>query len=572
MILLLAIGARFYRLGAAPLSDFEAERALQALQVARGEQVALGPGPAYPLLTGTLFSLFDESNFLARLLPALAGSLLVILPLIFVTEIGLVPALVITLGLALDPGLVAISRLAGGPILALSLELLAVGFLLRRRLILAGICAGLALLAGPAAVQGAVILGVTYFAGKWLIRGPDWLPGGHPLEPVSRSDRNKGLVAGGAVVLAAGTLFFLFPQGLSSMAASIPAYLSGWLQPSGIPPMRLVAALIFYNPLVLVFGLLAAGRGWLGGDARIKWLSLWALIALLLTLVYPGRQVSDLVWVLVPLWTMAGIEIVRDLSVEKKDRLPVLGQAALIMILLALAWINLAGVSQSAGDIQSIRLRWAVIGGTVLLGFVTTLLVSLGWTRQIALSGLAWGLVAGLGLFGFANLWNATQVHPNGEQELWYPEPVTGQADLFVKTLGDLSMWRTGMRDTLDITVLSSQPSVRWALRNWPQARYLSGPLPGELPSVIVNTEGQPEPNLSAGYRGQDFAWWVYPAWQGALPPDWARWLVFRAAPQQPVHLILWARADLFPGGVLGPEGGAPAEQEQEAPLDSPTQ
>src|SRR3990172_2623625 len=106
LILLLAIGARFYRLGAAPLSDFEAERTLQALQVARGEQVALGPGPAYPLLTGTLFSLFDESNFLARLLPALAGSLLVILPLIFVTEIGLVPALVIALGLALDPGLV----------------------------------------------------------------------------------------------------------------------------------------------------------------------------------------------------------------------------------------------------------------------------------------------------------------------------------------------------------------------------------------------------------------------------------------------------------------------------------
>jgi hypothetical protein len=570
-IVLLAIGVRFYGLGAAPLSDFEAERALQALQVSRGEQVALGAGPAYPLLTGFLISVSEASNFIARFLPALAGALLVVLPLMFVMEIGLVPALIIALGIALDPGLVAVSRLAGGPMLALSFELLAIGFLLRRKLMPAGICAGIALLAGAAAFQGAIILGLTYLTGKWLFRLPGQLPGWQEKEPFSSKEINQALLAGGAILLGAGTLFFLFPQGLSSAAASFPTYLRGWLQTAGVPPSRLLAALIFYNPLVLVFGLLAVVRGWLEGHLVLRWLSVWASSALLLILIYPGRQVSDLIWVLVPLWAMGGIEIGRDLVTAEKDRLPVLGQASLILILLALAWINLAGVSQSAGDVQSMRLRWAVIGGTILLGFVTTLLVSLGWSRQVALSGLAWGLIAGLGLFGLASLWNASQIHPNGEQELWYPNPATGQANLLEKTLGDLSMWRTGIRDTLDVVVLSEQPSVRWAMRNFSQARFLSSPPTGELPSIILSTEDQPEPNLSAAYRGQDFAWWVYPAWQGGLPPDWARWLVFRDSPQQPVHLILWARSDLFPGGVLGTEQQAPEEPVQEIPLDFPT-
>jgi hypothetical protein len=31
----------------------------------------------------------------------------------------------------------------------------------------------------------------------------------------------------------------------------------------------------------------------------LKWFSVWAVVAFLLILLYPGRQASDLVWVLV---------------------------------------------------------------------------------------------------------------------------------------------------------------------------------------------------------------------------------------------------------------------------------
>jgi hypothetical protein len=99
--------------------------------------------------------------------------------------------------------------------------------------------------------------------------------------------------------------------------------------------------------------------------------------------------------------------------------------------------------------------------------------------------------------------------------------------------------------------VTNSSASLRWELRNWPEVRFLSSVPIGELPSVIINSEDQPSPNLSIGYRGQDFAWWASPTWQGALPDNWPDWLVFRNSPQNQSHVILWARSDIFPGGVL---------------------
>src|SRR4030067_1906443 len=76
----LALALRLLRLGVAPLSDYEAEWALRALQVSGGEQAVLGPGPGYALLSGATFFLFGNSNALARLWPALGGGAAMFLP------------------------------------------------------------------------------------------------------------------------------------------------------------------------------------------------------------------------------------------------------------------------------------------------------------------------------------------------------------------------------------------------------------------------------------------------------------------------------------------------------------
>src|SRR4030042_5456640 len=77
---LLALFLRLFQLGAAPLSEVEAGWALQALSLAQGQSAAFGPQPAYIILTSQFFSIFGDTNFLARFFPALSGSLLVWLP------------------------------------------------------------------------------------------------------------------------------------------------------------------------------------------------------------------------------------------------------------------------------------------------------------------------------------------------------------------------------------------------------------------------------------------------------------------------------------------------------------
>ncbi|GAG69000.1 unnamed protein product, partial [marine sediment metagenome] len=83
-------------------------------------------------------------------------------------------------------------------------------------------------------------------------------------------------------------------------------------------------------------------------------------------------------WVLVPLWALAAIELAKYFRLADAELLPALGQAFLIMLLMALGWLNMAGLSLSGGDEQTLRLRWAVIGGTIVLGAVTTFLIGLG--------------------------------------------------------------------------------------------------------------------------------------------------------------------------------------------------
>jgi hypothetical protein len=558
LALLLGLGFRLLQLGAAPLSDYEANWALQALDVSRGQPVNLGPAPGYVSLTGILFFLLGDSNAIARLLPALAGSLLVLLPLAFRGYLARYPhgnlgGLILAFGLALDPGLVAASRLAGGPMLAAGFGLLALGFAYNRRPLLAGVLGGLALLSGPPVLLGALGLAVAWAASGLLAdsalpatsrSAPD---GYHP--ELARA----GALAAGGTILLAGTLFFRQPQGLGALAGTFPAFLAGWVNASGIPVSRLLAALLFYQPLALAFGLAAAVRGWISRERLPRGLSLWFGSALILALLFPGRQVTDLVWVLVPLWALAALELARQSEVFEWERLPALGQAILVFLLLSLAWINLAGLSQSGIDPQVLRLRWAVIGGTLFLGAVTTVLVALGWSVVIAQRGLAWGLAASFSLYLLSGTWGISQLRSNSPQELWSPPPTTHQAALLLDTLGDLSEWRTGQRGSLDIQVASESPSLRWALRNWEKVSFQPLPGPDEVPSVILRSGDESSPSLTVAYRGQDFAWWAYPDWPSGLPQDWPRWLVFRQGPQREEHIILWARGDLFPDGSLAP-------------------
>jgi hypothetical protein len=570
---MLALGVRFYRLGEAPLADHEAVWALQALAIARGEPVALGTQPLYGILTGVLFFLFGSTNFLARCLPALAGAGLVLLPLAYRRPIGRQASLLLAFALALDPGLLAMSRVAGSPIPALVFGLAALGALFTRYWAAAGIFCALALLSGPSVVYGALSLALAWGVGYWLPKkarlaslGSLFLDESIP-EDHKPAGRQFLFWLLGALLLV-GTFFLRLPQGLGALAATLPAYLEGWALPSAVPALRLPVALLVYQPLVILFSLLAVVRVWRSDaphSAFFRYLSLWAAFMLLLALAYPARQVGDLVWVIVPLWTLASYELARQFtrSAEYPALLISAGQASLILLLLIFSWLMLA----SLGNVRTVvtpeilRNALVLISGALLMIGLTTALVALGWSGDVSRQGMLWGITAGLTLWMLSGAVGSTQLRQGAEQELWTQPPVTTQVDLLLSTLGDLSAWQSGHRHTLDVAVFVEAPSLRWVLRDFPQARYGTNLSAGEMPAAILAYLGQETPTLTASYRGQDFAWQVYPAWQGVVPENLAQWLAFRAAPIQHSQIILWARDDIFPDG-------SQVSQEFDLPVD----
>ena len=220
---------RFYRLGLPALGESEAAWALQALEVAHGGAPQVGSQPAYVLLTGLLFWLMGSTNFLARLLPALAGSLLIFLPYLFrplyedsewLRKAGMVMAF----GLALDPGLVALSRQVGSPILALAFALLTLAMLVNRRLVWIGISGGLALLSGPALVVGILGLLLVWALLK-LFNKLGWVNSAQLALPEVDEPSfawRKGLLAFGVTVLVAGLLFLRVSTRTGSLSSDHP--------------------------------------------------------------------------------------------------------------------------------------------------------------------------------------------------------------------------------------------------------------------------------------------------------------------------------------------------------------
>ncbi len=594
---LIGVGLRLFRLGAAPLSDAEASWALQALELARGGSPLIGPQPFYVLITSLIFSIFGHSNALARLVPALSGSALIFLPWLLhgrlVSSRWLQRAgIFLAFFLAIDPGLTTLSRVAGSPMPALVFTTFTLVFFWRRQPILTGIFAALALLSGPAAYQGLLIIVLSWVLIRflenkgWLEIYPIDLPQVQsepsPVENPSSALFNWQLSGAFLIctLLLVGTILLRVPQGFGAMADAFVDYLHGWTSLSGIPALRLPLALVAYQLLGVVFAVVSLARIPFSSDRFkfsllkeqdfhrspfeqdqdelivqiVKRAGIWLLVALIISMLYPGRQVADLIWALLPVWVLASLEISHHFPemLDSADLMVTVGHTSLIVILFILAGYTLLRIT----TLQAGALLYAGISiGVVLMGIVATLMVAAGWSVRSAETGLAWGSFLILFLLLFASSWNTSQTFRNSPNELWTSPPAVGQEHELMVTLQDLSNWNKGWRQGLDLIVTSDSPSLRWALRDFAQSSYQEALTSTDLPSVIIAPADQEQPNLLASYRGQDFNWQVSPAWTGILPSDWLMWTAYHQAPAAATQIILWARLDLFPGGVLTPTG-----------------
>lgn len=622
----LALGLRLLYLGAAPLGDAESGWALSALEaIGRGPmpEASFGSQPGYTFLTAITFWLFGATDFTARLWPVFAGSSLALLSFLFHSQFGRRAALVLAFALACDPGLVAVSRQAGSPMLALAALLWTIGFWQSHRPLLAGATAGLALLSGAAAWFGLACIGLAWLGLRLVRRSaaedlqdhtrsnlepattpalvmpePDIIMEKRPLEELEvispaapgENQTNRPLRAllptdwrlaiGSSIliILLLGTFFLRHPDGLAAAFSGLTEFISSWTGKTITSPGLAAFTLLAFQPFAILFALAGLVR-WIirrfryeiQPDEDSNQPRLWILIivALLLILLYPGRQPSTLIWVIVPLWASAALGLapylpwpgrvaILEESFVSKDLEPaesriaypamVLLQAGLTLLMACLLWVWLTS-TEALVPVNGMPLQWmrpVILMGLIALSLLTTVLVALGWSWPVGRDGLVWGLVASYAIYATSMLWGATILRPNQPQELWGLPSGPGQVHLFQQTLHQLSLRSTGMPTMMEVVSTVDSPSVRWALRDFTKVRYTSQPPVGEQTSVLITRREETLPGLDVAYRGQDFVWWVYPGWLGALPPNLVTWFAYRQAPLSYEYLVLWARNDLF--------------------------
>jgi hypothetical protein len=565
----LAIVLRLLRLGDLPLSDREAELALQAWQAAQGLRPVLGPQPGYVVLTAALFFVFGSSDILARLVPALAGGLLVLVPSILRERLPGRSAIYLALIFALEPGFLALSRTAGSAMLAVSLTLLAIALWFTHRPRWAGAFAGLALLSGPALLPGLLGLGLAILinGGKfWDEAVPPETDApvedspasastvgiGEPIDALEsltgtrREDALSAMLVGAGVFIFAGSMLFLLPRGLGAAFLALPVYLRGWVSFPDVPFSRLVIALVVYQAFGIAFALMGLVYGRSARSRLASGLGFWLLTALVLALVYPSRQVADLAWALIPLWALAAIGLDRMLDFSRENPWETAGLAALTITLLGFAYLNFANLALLVVPPQDAVVRWAFVGGTIVMLGVVIALVALGWSTDIAKRGAVWGIIIAFGLYTLSVSLGAAGLKAQPTRELWRDTPVTVDSDLLSMTLDELSVTSRGAVDSLPVTVYGVEsPALMWVLRDWGVGESAAAPLDSASP-LIVGPD-QADISFGAAYRGQDFIWRLYPAWDSTNPYEWLRWIVNRDMPAGQEKIILWARTDLFP-------------------------
>ena len=563
---LIALGFRLFQLGASPLTDSEATLALQALQIAQGKAPLLGSQPAYILFTSILFAVINATNFMARLVPALAGSTLVFAPYFLREKIKPRPALILAFLIAIDPGLVALSRQASGTMLAVAFLLFAWAMWRMRRLVPAGIFAGLALLSGPSLWAGLFVLGLT-----WLfLQGMEAKP--RPAEttdqsPVSGSlvsnlhsstlELRPALLALLVTLLFGGTLFFLSPNGLSAWLSALPDYLSGWIAPSSMSSGRVLLTFLAYEPLGVFLAILSLIRGYRTKSRRILRLGLWLGVALLLAIFY--RQASALVWAILPLLTLAALELSRALNIFAEERVEVGVVVLALMILLVYIWFDVSKIAMDpvsnlaatalpffGRTIQLAGASYMVLLGAFLIMILCVSFVAFGWSVRTAWLGTTWALVIYLGIYSLGAAWGASGLrYPTGV-ELWSSDPAPAQPELLLASVDDVSEFSLGHDTSQPVIVMGiDSPALEWVLRGRPVE--LVSTLDPQVAPPIVITPAMSDLGLPAAYRGQDFIWRQRPRWQEMQNSEWIRWLVFRQLAREDETIVLWVRDDLFP-------------------------
>jgi hypothetical protein len=545
---LIALVVRFLYLGTQPLNDSEASLALQALEVFGHGNPGISAVPSYLAPTAVLFFVFGSSTFLARLMPAIAGSFMSFFPYFFRKRIGNTPALICAFFISMDPFLIHLSKTADPAMIGITSFMFLLAAILLKNPIGIGIFTAIFTLSG----SGSMPVFISFTVGGLLYLLFQRISLKITVNDLF-ADLNwqKVLIAFSITLILLGSVFLMAPSAFSGTLTGVQEYIEGWFsrstEPTFTPVLQMLIGLLAFAPLGIILGVTGFVRGIRKKDNRLLFLFTWWLVSIILTIIYPNRQVDDLALSMVPLWLGSAWLFADTLTFPKENKWMAAVFTVLCSLLLFFIWMKLASLLVLTPETADHQLAIAaLLGATILIAF-TSILIGWGWSWDVAKFGLAASILLVFAIFSLGMGRRASGWDNFQKADLLSSEPKIQESDIVVATIEDISLQNGGIKNAIDISVVDfEKPSLKWLLRDFPNSKFVQVLAPGASPSLII-TSAEEIVQAPAEYRGQDFSWGTTTPWSLLSIKEWMQWLAFGDAFTQHESVILWARNDLFP-------------------------
>lgn len=497
-LLLVAALLRLSGLDALPISDSEAEGALQAWHSIEDDAPgAFSPAssPLTYLSQLAMFSLLGASEFTARIGAAIAGTALAFTPLLFRQNLGKTRTFVWAVLLSLLTMPTVASRAADGAAFMMLFAVLAI-WLIRRywysRRQSDGwwAIAGLTFMMLLSSPSGLPLLAVMLAAG-WLavwrtaLSAPQrlGLPGDDILQLAVKRLREFPLARATFLpvltVFVTATAFMFNPGGLRVVSQLVNEAISGLTQSASLDGTRLgFVALFAYEPLLIIYALGGAWLLWKKGDITYvdRFAAAWAAIGAIALLIYPGAKATDAMWVVLPLTLLASYGITQLMvdrrvvilwAADEDDdedsalyspryrwvKWAISAGALMFLLVLAVQFMQVARLLLELPDGASLGefftlLRepaqtrlWHGIGllaMTAIIALIVFLLTANFWGLGTCLQGIGLGFLWLMLVSGLGGAWsgNGAEAAPS---DLWRQRAVSADAYLLRQTLFELA-------------------------------------------------------------------------------------------------------------------------------------
>ncbi|MBK8987810.1 MAG: glycosyltransferase family 39 protein [Chloroflexi bacterium] len=547
---LLAAVLRLVGLNSLPLSPAEAEQALTVWRFWQPGQTAVIPlSPAYFSLTAVLSQVLGFSDATMRLVPALFGVALALLPWLLRARLGVVGALVTAVFLAVSPITTVVARTAGGESIALFAALLLLVAWVRwqdsgdgRWAITLAAAVGLGLTSAPLFYTGMAALGVAWF---WQMTiGPRWQ---QPTEQEGRETAvwSRAALVGLFIFLALTTTFLFNISGIGAAAALLADWLQQFGRSEAVAVTTPFLAVARYEIGLLVVGLAAVlWVSWSGHP--IGRLALYWLVGVLGLMLLQQGVIHN-----AALLAPAGYLLIGSFSgsvigghIHRRGWALTGG----LLLIWALMFVNISRFLRvSVFQPTNLTHVWIAIFGLTLA--LTTIYFLITWDHHSTYQGILLSVLALLLFYAWGTSWWLTQKAANDPRETWVTTGTANDVPVLLRQITTLS-WQIA-RSPTDIDIFSTvqSPVLAWYLRDFPG--FQMGALPAAATTSLILTPDAAEPAFGGDYMGTAYNLAQTGVIAGGFSQspilDTLRWWLFQesTAVPEPQRLILWLRADL---------------------------